>query len=129
MYICLSNNKMNVMKNIILLLTVLLATTYTYAQQENKIGLNEETELIEATYFHDNGIVSQVGTFNLDGKLHGEWISFNEEGQKISEGHYINGRKVGKWTFWSGDDMKEVRYSNNAIASVDGVKKEGLAKN
>ncbi len=125
----IQDQKKYTMKNIIVLLTVVFAMSFSYGQQENKLGLNEETELIEATYFHDNGIVSQVGTFNLDGKLHGEWTSFNKEGEKISEGRYVNGRKVGKWTFWAGNETKEVRYSNNEIASVDGVKKDGLVKN
>ena len=117
------------MKNAILLLIILLVSTLTYAQSEEKIGLNEETKLIEATYFHDNGNVSQAGTFNLEGKLHGEWISFSEEGKLISKGAYSNGRKVGKWVFWSGESMKEVRYNAEGIASVDGVKKEALVKN
>lgn len=118
------------MKNHILFIAILLVTTITFAQQkEDKIGINEETDLIEAVYYHENGKVSQVGTFNLDGKLHGEWVSFSAEGDKISKGSYINGRKVGKWTFWTGDDTKEIKYKNNAIASVDGVKKEGLVKN
>ena len=118
-----------VMKNAILLLTILLVSAMTYAQNEKKLGLNEETKLIEATYFHENGKVSQKGTFNLDGKLHGEWISFSEEGKKISKGSYVNGRKVGKWIFWLGDDMKEVRYNTDGIASVDGIKKAVLVKN
>jgi len=117
------------MKNAILLLTILLVSALTYAQNDNRIGLNEETKLIEATYFHDNGNVSQTGTFNLEGKLHGEWISFSEEGKKISKGSYVNGRKVGKWVFWSGDDIKEVRYNADGIASVNGIKKEALVKN
>ena len=120
---------MLVMKNAILLLIILLVSTLTYAQSEEKIGLNEETKLIEATYVHDNGNVSQAGTFNLDGKVHGEWVSFSEEGKLISKGSYSNGRKVGKWVFWSGESMKEVRYNAEGIASVDGVKKEALVKN
>ncbi len=125
------NNRIQIlpMKNAILLLTILLVSALTYAQNDNRIGLNEETKLIEATYFHDNGNVSQTGTFNLEGKLHGEWISFSEEGKKISKGSYVNGRKVGKWVFWSGDDIKEVRYNADGIASVNGIKKEALVKN
>lgn len=118
------------MRTIVLFIALVFLTTVTLAQKkENKIGLNEETNLIEAVYFHENGNVSQIGTFNLEGKLHGEWISFNEKGKKISKGSYLNGRKTGKWAFWSGDKMKEVKYNDNSIARVDGVKKEGLVKN
>ena len=121
--------KTQVMKSPVILIIILLISALSYAQKENKIGLNEETKLIEATYFHENGKVSQTGTFNLDGKLHGEWLSFSEEGKQISKGSYSNGRKVGKWVFWSGDTMKEVKYNINGIARVDGIKKDVLVKN
>jgi antitoxin component YwqK of YwqJK toxin-antitoxin module len=98
--------------------------TISFAQTRPELKLNEETNLIEATYYHDNGTVSQKGTFNMQKELHGKWISYSEEGEKISIGNYANGLKTGKWIFWSGTDTKEVEYSNNAIASVDGIKKK-----
>ena len=112
------------MKNTILIFALVLISSIAFAQTEPELKLNEETNLIEATYFHDNGSISQEGTFNLQKELHGKWISYNEEGKKVSIGNYTNGLKTGKWFFWSGNDMKEVEYSNNAIASVDGIKKE-----
>lgn len=112
------------MKKTILILAILFISTASFAQAEPEMKLNKETDLIEATYFHDNGEISQKGTFNLEKKLHGEWISYNEDGAEISIGNYTNGLKTGKWVFISGDDKKEVEYSNNAIASVDGIKKE-----
>jgi len=112
------------MKKTLLFLAVICTVGATFAQTEPELKLNEETNLIEATYFHHNGEISQEGTFNLEKKLHGKWISYNEEGEKISIGNYTNGLKTGKWVFWSGDDKKEVEYSNNAIASVDGIKKK-----
>ena len=118
------------MKNTIFLIALLLTTAVTFAQMDKELTLNEDTNLIEATYFHDNGEISQQGTFNLAGKLHGEWLSYNQDGQKISVGSYANGQKVGKWFFWSNDILKEVEYNNNAIASVDGIKKEApIVKN
>lgn len=106
------------MKNAILLMALVLTTAIGYSQKEKEIKLNKETNLIEATYYHDNGKISQQGTFDLAGKLHGEWVSFNEEGQKVSMGSYENGVKTGKWFFWDNDVMKEVEFNNNAIASV-----------
>jgi len=108
-------------KNIIGLLVVLLATC-AYGQKDKELSLNEETGLIEAVYYHDNGEISQKGTFNLDRKLHGEWISYNEEGVKVSQGSYEKGLRTGTWSFWSDNTMKKVEYSNNAIASINGVK-------
>lgn len=112
------------MKNTILTLLILCISAASFAQTQPELKLNEDTNLIEATYYHDNGMVSQKGTFNLQKELHGKWISYSDAGEKISIGNYTNGLKSGKWTFWSGNDMKEVEYSNNAIASVDGIKKE-----
>ncbi len=112
------------MKKVVLFLALFFVASTMFAQTEPKLELNDETNLIEATYFHDNGEVSQKGTFNLDKKLHGQWISYNEEGEKLSIGNYTNGLKTGKWVFWSGSDKKEVVYSNNAIASVDGIQKQ-----
>ncbi len=118
------------MKKYILSLVVVMMTLLVYGQKEKELTLNEETGLIEAVYYHDNGMVSQTGTFNLERKLHGEWISFNEEGAKISQGTYENGMRSGKWYFWQGDTVKEVVYNNNIVASVDGKKtSEGIVKN
>ena len=99
-----------------------MMTFIAFGQNEKELVFNEESNLIEATYYHDNGVVSQTGTFNLDRELHGEWISYNEEGEMIVQGQYAHGKKIGTWKFWKNDMVKELVYANNAIASVDGVK-------
>ncbi len=108
------------MQNLTLFLALCI-TTVALGQQKKDLKFNSDTNLIEATYFHDNGAISQQGTFNLDRKLHGEWISYDEEGDKIAAGTYVNGKKSGKWLFWDGGDQKEVAYEDNAIASVNGI--------
>ena len=50
---------------------------FGYAQKKEDIRHKAETNLIDATYYHENGQISQTGTFDLKGKLHGQWISFN----------------------------------------------------
>ena len=119
------------MKKYISVIAGCFMTLIAVGQTDKDLVLNEDTGLIEATYFHANGEVSQKGTFNLDRQLHGEWISFDESGNKISQGSYENGMRSGKWYFWQGDAVKEVVYNNNMVASVDGKKKtsEGLVKN
>ena len=97
---------------------VFLICVVSFAQQERDLKLNEDTNLIEVTYYHDNGIVSQTGAYTLDGKLHGEWLSFNVQGKKVVSAKYDNGEKVGKWFYWINETLKEVDYSNNAIANV-----------
>ncbi|EMQ96181.1 MAG: nicotinic acid mononucleotide adenyltransferase [Xanthomarina sp.] len=95
-----------------------LITAVSFAQQERELKLNKDTNLIEVTYYHDNGAISQTGTYTLDGKLQGKWLSFDAEGNKLVSANYDNGKKVGKWFYWSGKILKEVDYSNNAISSV-----------
>jgi antitoxin component YwqK of YwqJK toxin-antitoxin module len=90
-----------------------------HAQQERTLKLNKEKKLIEVTYYHDNGDISQTGYYTLDGKLHGEWFSYSEEGNKLVSAEYKNGEKVGKWFFWSGNVLREVDYSKNTIASIN----------
>ncbi|MBT8283170.1 MAG: nicotinic acid mononucleotide adenyltransferase [Muriicola sp.] len=118
------------MKKILCVIALLALTSYSFGQKNKELSMNEETGLIEAVYFHDNGQISQKGTFNLERKLHGEWISFNEQGDKIAQGSYDNGLRTGTWLFWQGETIKEVKYENNTVASVNGVKsKDRLVKN
>lgn len=110
-----------------ILIIALFISMVSFAQTEPELKLNKETNLIEATYFHTSGEISQKGTFNLEKKLHGEWMSYNEKGETISVGSYKNGVKTGKWLFWSNDILKEVEYSDNAIAAVTETKNtEGI---
>lgn len=116
-----------IMKKTILFIAILFTSTTSFAQAKPEMKLNEETNLIEATYFHTNGEISQKGTFNLEKQLHGEWMSYNEKGETITVGSYKNGTKTGKWLFWANDILKEVEYSNNAIAAVNETKNtEGI---
>lgn len=110
------------MKNILFVATLLFYCVSSFAQTKPEMKLNKDTNLIEATYFHSNGEVSQKGTFNLEKKLHGEWMSFNEKGETISIGSYNNGLKTGKWLFWANHLLREVEYDANAIAAVTETK-------
>ena len=105
------------MKKIVALL-VMLSVGFTYAQNERTLTLDKEKDLIEVVYYHDNGQVSQTGYYTKEGKLHGDWFSYCQEGNKIVSAKYDEGKKVGKWFYWSNDVLREVDYSNNAIAGV-----------
>jgi antitoxin component YwqK of YwqJK toxin-antitoxin module len=106
------------MKNI-LIIAVLLFTSVSFAQKERALELNKNTDLIDVVYYHDNGIVSQTGSYTVDGKLQGDWLSYDTNGKKIVSAQYDNGKKTGKWFFWNGDTLKEVDYTKNAIASIN----------
>lgn len=105
------------MKNICVLFAFLI-TVVSFAQQKRDLKLNEDTNLIEVVYYHDNGVVSQTGFYTLDGKLQGQWLSFDTEGKKIVSANYDNGTKVGKWFYWNNETVKEIDYSANKIASI-----------
>lgn len=107
------------MKKLILLLFTFLITVVSFAQDKQKrdLKLNKETNLIDVVYYHDDGTVSQTGSFTTDGKLHGKWLSFNTAGEKIVSANYDNGKKVGKWIHWIEGKKKVVNYDNN-VASL-----------
>ncbi len=115
------------MKNYVLFFTFLI-TAVSFAQTERELKLNDETNVIDVTYYHDNGVVSQMGSYTLDGKLQGTWLSFNTAGEKIVSAKYDNGNKVGKWFYWSSKTLKEVDYSNNDIASVSEWSKSNIVQ-
>ncbi|NNC62306.1 MAG: nicotinic acid mononucleotide adenyltransferase, partial [Eudoraea sp.] len=49
------------MKKLILLLVICITTSVVYSQKDREQKLNKETNLIEVTEYHDNGLVSQEG--------------------------------------------------------------------
>ena len=73
---------------------------------------------MQATLFHDNGLVAQTGFYTKDGKLQGEWNSFDVDGNKTATAYYNEGNKVGTWTFYNGNEMKKVDYSDSRIAQI-----------
>lgn len=105
------------MKRYLILLAALFLSISIYAQKEKTLTLNKDTNLIDAIYYHENGEISQTGSFTADGKLEGNWISYDEEGNKIVSAFYKNGKKVGKWIHWIKGEKKVVHYDDN-VASL-----------
>jgi len=103
----------------ILAIALMLCVSLTFAQEDKNVKYTENGDLTEATYFYDNGVVQQEGTFNKEGKLHGIWTSYDVNGDKVTVGKYVDGKKVGKWLFWTKDDIvREVDYSESRIVNV-----------
>ncbi|EDP97130.1 nicotinic acid mononucleotide adenyltransferase [Kordia algicida OT-1] len=107
------------MKKLLLIAVFLVSGTIAFAQNNDKPKLEKKGDLIEATYYHDNGEVAQIGFFNLKGKLQGEWKSFDANGKKTAVGNYENGKKVGKWFFWNTNQLSEVDYSGSKVKNVN----------
>ena len=120
MYICkvIINQICFIMKKLLILIVALICSAALFSQEVKKNVLEVENNLIKVTMFHDNGEISQTGYYTLDGKLHGNWFSYDAEGNKLVSAEYDNGKKVGKWTFIEKDVLRDVDYTKNKIYYV-----------
>lgn len=93
--------------------------------QENNINKSfvKRGDLVSGTFYHEDGRIAQKGYFK-DGKLHGEWVAYDQDGNKNAIGKYDEGEKIGKWFFWNEGVLSEVDYQKNRIASVVQWKQE-----
>lgn len=105
------------MKNILSLLVIVLITSVTVAQNKNNTFFLEG-DVIVATLYHDNGTVAQTGYYTKENKLTGEWVSFDQNGNKTAVAQYNNGEKVGTWYFFMDENIKEVNYMDSRISKV-----------
>lgn len=94
--------------------------------QEIEPKFEQQEDLVKATYYHDNGMVKEVGFFKNE-KLHDKWISYNKEGKIKVVAFYNNGEKDGKWYMIGDDAVKEVTYKSNKIIKVQEVEKSDLS--
>jgi antitoxin component YwqK of YwqJK toxin-antitoxin module len=117
------------MKNITKTLLAIAFMIGTMAgAQEIKPDFEKQGDLIKGTYYYEDGSVKQKGTYK-NGKLHGEWISYGQDGKKNAIAQYQEGIKTGKWFFWHDDLLMEVDYNDNKIAEVRKYKSaEALAQ-
>ncbi|WP_298507335.1 nicotinic acid mononucleotide adenyltransferase [uncultured Kordia sp.] len=107
------------MKKLLLIAVFLVSGVAAFAQNSDKPTLEKKGDLVKATYYHDNGVVAQTGYFTLNGKLQGEWKSFDAKGNKTAVGNYDKGQKVGKWFFWNTNQLSEVDYNASKIKDVN----------
>lgn len=108
------------MKKVAVVFALIFGFITTQAQEKNdKNTYVQNGELIEATLHFDSGEVSQTGFYTKEGKVTGQWVSYNREGEKTAKAQYDNGNKVGTWFFWSSDKLTEVDYQDSRVASVN----------
>jgi len=113
------------MKKLIASLVVLLVMTSVSFAQEVEPTFEKQDDLVKATYYHDNGMVKEVGFFK-DEKLHDKWVSYNNEGEIKVVAFYKNGVKDGKWYMVGAESVKEVTYKSNKIIKVQEVDEADL---
>lgn len=106
------------MKSLFAICCGLLLGSALYAQDLNDKEFVLSKDVIKASFLHANGNVAQTGSYNLENKLHGKWVKFDEQGNIQAVAYYNAGQKVGTWSFYQGDIMKEVLYVDSRIAEV-----------
>ena len=108
-----------------IMITLLLVSGMLFSQNL-KPKLEAVNNMVKATYFHDNGQIMQEG-FYKNGKLQGEWTSYDTDGNKIAIATYEKGEKVGKWFLWNKSSLNEVDFTNNKVAAVKNWKRDAIA--
>ena len=118
------------MKNIKIILSAIAIMIGTIAgAQDIKPLYEKDGDLIKGTYYYEDGSIKQEGTYK-NGKLHGQWVSYGQDGKKNALAQYEEGNKTGKWFFWNDDLLTEVDYNKNRIAEVRKYKNaEALVQN
>ncbi len=107
------------------LIVFMLMISVSFAQQIEPTFEKQE-DLVKATYYHDNGMIKEVGFFKND-KLHDKWVSYSKEGKIKVVAIYNNGEKDGKWYMIEDEAVKEVTYKSNKIIKVQEVEKADLS--
>ena len=101
--------------------------TYESGQPKEKgmVYCNEDGNYIKTDlwrWWYENGSKMKEGNF-IDGKKDGKWIEWYENGNKKEEGSFIDDKKDGKWIEWRYDGIieREEEYKNG--------KRNGIEKN
>jgi len=118
LYLCKQNVNLKDKKmKKVLFLAILFITAHGYSQNIEPT-FEKEGDLVKATYYNENGDISVQGFFK-NKKLTGEWVRYDNVGNKTKIAYYKEGKKVGKWFVWEKESLKEINYNNNAIVSIN----------
>jgi len=75
-------------------------------------------KLVEATYFFENGAIYEMG-FYLDGKLTGNWLTFDSNNELQTSAYFMGDKKVGIWRMYeNGVLAHKVSYSQIMVAEL-----------
>ena len=90
----------------------------SFSQNGIKPTFEAQGDLIQATYFHENGSIQQQWCFTKQVVLEGLWTSVDFQCNKLSKGYYSDGLKTGQWLFWTENVLKEVDFLDSKIINV-----------
>ncbi|KAB2817101.1 MAG: hypothetical protein EP346_07470 [Bacteroidetes bacterium] len=94
--------------------------TETYENGQTKTQYTVYGNYIEMIAFYQDGQVKETGSY-LANKPHGEYRQYNEAGDLISAGEYVNGEKEGIWLYRAGggDMLYQIEYVDNVRTTVN----------
>jgi antitoxin component YwqK of YwqJK toxin-antitoxin module len=100
---------------------LMLFCVATFSQEQKVEFKKVDANLIKATYYFadNNTIIEREGFFNKNEKLHGMWVSYDTQGNKIAIAYYNDGKKDGIWSYFNEGKVNLVTYDNNKIINVE----------
>lgn len=107
------------MKKIVFILGLYFITTFAFSQNYATKKIEKVGPLYEITIYYSNGNIMQHGFLTADEKLHAQWESYDEKGNKQCVATYENGIKIGTWYYWNDNKRTRVTYENNNIVKVE----------
>jgi antitoxin component YwqK of YwqJK toxin-antitoxin module len=110
-----------------IIIAMFVVTGVVFAQDKN-VKNEVVGDLVKSTFYYENGQIQQEG-FYKDGKVHGQWTSYDLNGKKVAIGQYENGMKVGTWSFYAPTQVTHVDYADSRIADVRKVNHGAIVKN
>lgn len=54
--------------------------------------------------YFENGTLNEIRAYSRN-VMNGTWITYNSNNIKISEAHYLDGKKDGKWLIWNDEGV------------------------
>ena len=101
----------------ILVTFVLLLSVSMINGQKIKPSYELAVDQVKVTYYFENGAIYKQGFFK-NKKLSGNWLEFDQKGNRVASGFYKEGKKVGTWFHWDNSKLREINYDDNIIQSV-----------
>ncbi|MBI1193132.1 MAG: hypothetical protein GC205_08155 [Bacteroidetes bacterium] len=109
---------------------LLLGFSVSHAQVELTRSLDDNGKLsaiwfqmgpeeVQVIRFYANGQLQEVGNW-YQGRMHGSWAMWAENGHKVGEAHYSMGRKTGCWKLWSpeGEWQYDLLYDQDQLVDA-----------
>ena len=116
---CSRNYSIKIMKKIVFILVLFFCTTFAFSQNIATKKIEKVGSLFEVTIYYGNGNIMQHGFLTPENKLHAQWESYDEKGNKQCVATYENGVKIGIWYYYKDNQTTRVIYDKNKIVKVE----------